>query len=184
MYIKEVPLQRHLVDTQSIHCMQLEKLTLLQCRQMQTWQKIFNFHKSAICQSSFIWNLEISIKMRTDAENLLQYDLNASSRESTLREMGLVVIHLRRISVICKFKERSAARTISRSGKNWPYLVSTKKHAIRVLLVFHFQQKVLKTVATLVMGWFFHWRCNCPLNGSIELVTCSKIHIREWQWWW
>ena len=46
MYIKEVPLQRHLVDTQSIHCMQLEKLTLLQCRQMQTWQKIFNFHKS------------------------------------------------------------------------------------------------------------------------------------------
>ena len=85
---------------------------------MQTWQKIFNFHKSAICQSSFIWNLEKSRKMRTGAENRQQCNFNTSSRESTLREMGLVVIHLRRISVICKFKERSAARTISRSGKN------------------------------------------------------------------
>ena len=40
------------------------------------------------------------------------------AEDEALLEMGLVVIHLRRISVICKFKERSAARTISRSGKN------------------------------------------------------------------
>ena len=115
--------------------------------------------------------------MKTHAENLEQCDFNASSWESTQREIELV-IHLHQISVISKFKELSASCSTHFSISVGQELILFGFSKISCSSFFACISVSAKGIDTLVMGWVFHWRCNCPLMGPLSwLVICSKIHI-------
>ena len=71
--------------------------------------------------------------------------------------------------------------SLSRSGKNWSCLVSPRFHALRFLLVFQFQQKVLIhlwwdgfSIEGVIVHWWVHW--------VGWLYVLRSIFIRAWQW--